>query len=185
MNQLISINKIEDIPSYYRQTPIAQLLEYHNLQKLLPACESPELIIGTCVDNRIQLRFPRKFAYMVRAGGANMKYNQFKISYAIAVGNVKYMALIGHNHCGMSGVLDRKKQFVDGLVKNAGWTAAGAENHFVKDSPDFEIGDEITFITQEAKRLQNLYPKIIIAPMMYMVDENRLFIVKNDSMVDL
>lgn len=184
MNQLISINKTEDIPSNYQQTPFAKLLEYHNLLKTLNVCENPELIIGTCVDNRIQLRFPRKFAYTVRAGGANMKYNEFKISYAIAVGNVKYMALIGHNHCGMSGLNDRKELFIQGLVNNAGWSKKDAEEHFRKDAPASEIGKEVEFIVSEAIRLQKLYPEIQFAPLMYDVEENKLFVVKSGHFFD-
>jgi len=178
MNQLISIKKPEDIPSNYQQTPIAKLLEYHNLLKPLNVCENPELIIGTCVDNRILLRYPRKFAYMVRAGGANMKYNEFKISYAIAVGNVKHMALIGHNHCGMSGLRDRKEQFIKGLVNNAGWAKKDAEEHFIKDAPASEIGKEVDFIVSESTRLQKLYPAIQFAPLMYDVEKDSLFVVK-------
>ena len=178
MNQLMSIKSLLDIPAQYLKTPISRLLEYHNLEKPLGVCENPEMIIGTCVDNRIQIRFPNNFAYMVRAGGANMKYSSFKISYAIAVGGAKYMALIGHSQCGMSNLNNRKDLFIQGLVKNAGWSLQQAEEHFVKDSPDSEIGDEIVFVLKETNRLRKLYPKIIIAPLMYLVEDRMLYFIK-------
>ena len=178
MNQLISVQSLLDIPKEYRQTPITRLLEYHNLKKPLDELENPEMIIGTCVDNRIQINFPRKFAYMVRAGGANMKYSTFKISYAVFFLEVKYMALIGHTQCGMSNLIARKDQFIQGLVKTAGWSLQQAEEHFTKDSPDSEIGNEIEFILKESKRLRKLYPKIQVVPMMYLVEDSKLYFIK-------
>ena len=178
MNPLTNINSEKEIPSKYQNSPISKLLEYHNLQKPLNSCKNPELIIGTCIDNRIQLRIPRKFAFVVRAGGANMKYNEFKISYAIALGNIQHMALIGHNQCGMSNLIQRKDQFIQGLVKNAGWSVQQAEKQFNTESPESEIGNEVDFILQETKRLQTLYPKIMIAPMMYLVEKNMLYLVR-------
>ena len=179
MNRLTTISSARKIPSIYQNSPISKLLEYQNFQKTLDISEKPELIIGTCIDNRIQLRIPRKFAFVVRAGGANMKYNEFKISYAIALGNIQYMALIGHNQCGMSNLIQRKDQFIQGLVKNAGWSIEQAKEQFEKESPYSEIGNEVNFILQETNRLQRLYPKIIIAPMIYLVEDNRLYLVQN------
>jgi len=178
MSELIALKSKGDTPTQYQNTPISKLLEYHNFQKPLDEIEVPELIVGTCVDNRIQLRFPRKFAYVIRAGGANMKYNEFKLSYAIAMGNIQHMALIGHNYCGMSNLVKRKDQFIQGLVKNAGWSVQQATNQFEKDSPDSEIGNEIDFILSETNRLRKLYPKITIAPLMYNVEDNLLYFIK-------
>ncbi len=177
MPNTTSIISSKDIPSQYRQTPIAKLLEYHNFEKPLDEINKPELLIGTCIDNRIQLRIPGKFAFVVRAGGANMKYNEFKISYAIALGNIQHMALIGHNQCGMSNLIQRKDQFIQGLVKNAGWSIQQAEKQFNNESPESEIGNEVAFILKETKRLQKLYPKIMIAPMMYLVEDNMLYLI--------
>ena len=179
MIPLTTINSAKEIPSKYQNSPISKLLEYHNFQKPLNASEKPELIIGTCIDNRIQLRIPRKFAFVVRAGGANMKYNEFKISYAIALGNIQHMVLIGHNQCGMSNLIERKDQFIQGLVKNAGWSIQQAEKQFNTESSESEIGNEVDFILQETNRLQKLYPKIIIVPMIYLVEDNRLYLVQN------
>ncbi len=177
MDPLTTINSVKEIPSKYQNSPISKLMEYQNFQKTLDISEKPELIIGTCIDNRIQLRIPRKFAFVVRAGGANMKYNEFKISYAIALGNIQHMALIGHNQCGMSNLIERKDQFIQGLVKNAGWSIQQAQKQFNTESAESEIGNEVDFIIQETKRLQVLYPKLEIAPMLYNVDDNLLYFI--------
>lgn len=177
MNRLIDISKPENIFPEYRDTPIGLLLEYHNLNRSLDSYSQAKLLIGMCMDNRKHLRIPDNFAFIIRAGGANLRYSEFKVSYAIAVGNVQHIALIGHNNCGMVNLVSRKEQFINGLVEKAGWEKEWAEEHFMHFSPMFEIGNEIDFVLSETKRLRLRYPKIMIAPMLYKVEDNRLYLV--------
>src|SRR5581483_4512652 len=116
MNRLIPINSKNDIPNEYRDNPIGRLLEYHNLERPFETYASAELLIGMCMDNRKHMHIPDNFSFIIRTGGANMRYSEFKISFAIGVGGVKHFALIGHNHCGMVNLVSRKNQFVEGLV---------------------------------------------------------------------
>lgn len=180
MERLISVSNYEDIFHEYKETPIGRLLEYHNLNRPLTACKQAELLIGMCMDNRKHLHIPDNFAFIIRAGGANLKYSEFKVSYAIAVGNVHHIALIGHNNCGMVNLAQRKEQFINGLVEKAGWDIDHAEEHFLHYSPMFEIGNEIDFVLSEAKRLRLLYPKITVAPMLYKVEDNRLYLINEN-----
>jgi len=177
MNRLIDISKAEDIFSEYRQTPIGLLLEYHNLDKALDKYSNAQLLIGMCVDNRIHLRIPDNFSFIIRSGGGNLRYNEFKISYAVSVGEVQYIALIGHTNCGMVNLKSRKDQFVNGLIDRAGWNKKAAEDHFKQFAPRFEIGNEINFALSEANRLRLVYPKIVVAPMLYKVEDNRLYLI--------
>ena len=52
-----------------------------------------------------------------------------------------------------------------------------AEAHFHHYSPIFEIGSEIDFVCSEANRLRLRYPKIPVAPMLYKVEDNRLYLI--------
>ena len=178
MNRLIKISKPDDIFQEYQNTPIGLLLEYHNLNKPLDKYDSAKLLIGMCMDNRKHLRIPDNFAFIIRTGGANLRYSEFKVSYAIAIGQIKYIALIGHNNCGMVNLISRKDQFIKGLVEITGWDKEQAEDHFMHFAPMFEIGNEEDFILSESKRLRLRYPKIQIAPMMYLVDDNQLYLIK-------
>ena len=54
------------------------------------------------------------------------------------------------------------------------------EEHFLHFAPMFEINNEIDFILSEVKRLRNRYPKIQIAPMLYLVEDNKLYFIKED-----
>ncbi|MBI3364719.1 MAG: carbonic anhydrase [Ignavibacteriae bacterium] len=178
MNKLLTIASKEDILPQYRETPIGLLLEYHNLERELDPCTNAELLIGMCMDNRKHLHIPDNFAFIIRAGGANLRYSEFKVSYAIAVGGIRCIALIGHSQCGMVNLIARKEQFVQGLVNVAGWQQQSAEEHFSHFAPMFEIGNELDFILSEVKRLRLRYPKILVAPLLYRVEDNRLYLVE-------
>jgi carbonic anhydrase len=131
-----------------------------------------------CMDNRKHLHMPDNFAYIIRTGGANLRYSEFKVSYAIAVGGVRHIALIGHTQCGMVNLIARKEQFIQGLVKGAGWQARVAEDHFFHFAPMFEIGNEVDFVSSEVKRLRLRYPEIVVAPLLYRVEDNRLYLIQ-------
>jgi len=175
MNRLIAVTTEKEILPQYRETAIGQLLEYHNLSREYEAYSQAQLLIGMCMDNRKHLHIPDNFAFIIRAGGANLRYSEFKVSYAIAVGGVKCIALIGHNQCGMVNLVARRDIFIKGLVENAGWDPEWAEQHFTQFAPMFEIGNEVDFVLSEAKRLRLRYPKIQVAPLMYKVEDNLLY----------
>jgi len=177
MNRLIKISSHLNIPEQYQNTPIGLLLEYHNLNRAYDDYSSAQLLVGMCMDNRKHLHIPDNFSYIIRSGGANLRYSEFKVSYAISVGGIKHISLIGHNKCGMVNLANRKNEFINGLVENAGWEKQFAEEHFLHFAPLFEIGNEIDFVLSEAIRLRNRYPKITIAPMLYLIEDNLLYLI--------
>lgn len=181
MDRLIKVENIKDILPIYKNTAIEKLFKYHNLGYKLEECNKAELLVGMCMDNRKQLNIPNNFAYILRTGGGNLRYSEFKISYAIAVGGVKALALIGHNHCGMVNLMNKKERFIQGLIDNAGWDRNQAEEHFMSFAPMFEIENETSFLLSETKRLREKYPKILIAPLFYNVDDNLLYLVKENN----
>ena len=178
MPGLVKITTIDDIYPEYRQTPIGLLLEYHNLNRPFDNYDKAQLFIGMCMDNRKHLHIPDNFAFIIRSGGANLRYSEFKVSYAIAIGNVKHIALMGQNNCGMVNLISRKGQFIEGLVNNAGWNKEKADEHFMNFAPMFEIGNEIDFVIIETIRLRLRYPMITIVPMFYQIDDNRIYLIQ-------
>jgi carbonic anhydrase len=171
----------DDVPPEYRGTPIGDLLEYHNLNRPFESYDRARLLVGMCMDHRKHLHIPDNFSYIIRAGGANLRYSEFKVSYAIAVGGVRAIALLGHTNCGMVNLVARKEQFINGLVEDAGWDREFAEQHFNQFAPMFEIGNETDFVLSEAARLRQRYPKILVAPMIYKVEDNRIYLVREGS----
>jgi carbonic anhydrase len=78
----------------------------------------------------------------------------------------------------MVNLMARKSLFVENLVEQGGWERDLAEEHFTSFAPMFEIGNEVDFVLSESKRLRLRYPKIIVAPMIYKVEDNRLYLLK-------
>jgi len=177
MSKLISVEKKQDILPEYRDTPIGLLLEYHNLERPQENYDSAQLLVGMCMDNRKHLNIPDNFSFIIRSGGANLRYSEFKVSFAIAVGKVNHIALIGHNNCGMVNLASRKQEFISGLVESAGWEEQKADEHFMYFAPLFEIGNAMDFILSETQRLRLRYPKIKIAPLFYLVEDNKHYFI--------
>ncbi|NQU31585.1 MAG: carbonic anhydrase [Anaerolineae bacterium] len=181
MNRLIPVSTPDGIATEYQNTPIGLLLEYHNLNRPLDIYTQAHLLIGMCMDNRKRLRIPDSFAYIIRSGGGNLRHSEFKVSYAIAIGGVSSIALIGHNDCGMVGLAAKKEKFVSGLVEKTGWEKDKAEEHFMRFAPIFEIEDEIDFVLSEAMRLRLQYPGIQVAPILYRVEDDLLYMVREQE----
>lgn len=180
MTQIVPVNYREDILPEYRDTPVGLLLEYHNLGRALGHAAQPQLLIGMCMDSRKSLRIPNDFAFVLRTAGANMRDNEFRISYAIAVGGVRTIALIAHTDCGMARLGQRRDQFIQGLMDAAGWDEARAVKHFENSAPKFGIRDEVEFVLREAERLRAIYPRIAIVPLLYRVEDDLLYQIRPD-----
>lgn len=175
MTQIVPVNYREDILPEYRDTPVGLLLEYHNLGRALGHAAQPQLLIGMCMDSRKSLRIPTDFAFILRTAGANMRDNEFRISYAIGVGGVKTIVLMAHTDCGMARLADRREQFIRGLMESTGWDEARAVKHFEDSAPKFGIRNEVDFVMREAERLRQIYPRINVVPLLYKVEDDLLY----------
>lgn len=175
MPDILPVNYLADILPQYADTPVGRLLEYHNLRRAIGTISAPQLLIGMCMDSRQSLRTPDDFAFFLRTAGANMRDNEFRISYAIAVGGVHTIALIAHSDCGMARLEQGREQFIRGMVDNAGWDRAHAEEHFAQSAPKFGIRNEVDFVLHEAERLRAIYPRILVAPLLYRVEDDLLY----------
>lgn len=177
MNRLVEILSYEDIPPRYRNTPIGDLLEYHNLNRPLDAIEKAQVLIGMCMDNRKTLRIPDNFAFILRTGGGNLRYSEFKVSYAVSIGGVEAIALLAHNQCGMVNLVSKQEAFIEGLI-HSGWDREFAEQHFMNFAPHYEIGNEIDFVLVEAQRIRQRYPNLLVAPLYYRIEDNSILVVQ-------
>jgi len=167
-----------DIPAALRGTPFADLFGYHNLGKPFKEYSAARLLVCMCMDNRKQLRLPDNFAFILRTGGGNIRYSEFKISFAVAIGGVRHVAMIAHDNCGMAHLASKREAFIRGLMRNAGWPRKKALDYFATYAPLFEIGDEIDFVLAEARRLNFKYPRVKVLPLFYRIADGRLYLIK-------
>lgn len=177
--KLVPVGSRCDVLEEYRETPIADLLAFHNLGVPYRHYTRAQLLVGMCMDHRLRLRVPLNFAYVLRTGGANFRGLEFQISFAIAVGGVRAVCLIGHDECGMAGLALRRESFVEGLMENAGWGRAAAENHFDALADRFEITDAAKFVLSEAERLRRQYPAVLVAPLLCSLGDGALSQIEN------
>ena len=175
---VLPVRKSSDIPIQYRDTAISDLLAYHNLDAPHRRYTHAEILIGMCMDNRLRLRIPTNFAYVMRAAGANFRELEFQMSYAIAVGGVRAIAIIGHDQCGMSGLSDRRDSIIAGLVEGAGWEQRVAEQHYEVYAPQFEIGNTVQSTSAQVQHLQQLYPSLAVAALHYTLDDGMLCVIE-------
>ncbi len=179
MPEIIPVNYRDDILPEYRGTPVEALLEYHNLGRAIGTMPAPQMLIGMCMDSRKSLRIPNDFAFVLRTAGANMRDNEFRISYAISVGGVRTIVLIAHTDCGMARLDQNREQFIQGLMDAAGWDESRAVKHFEDSAPKFGMRDEVDFVLKEAARLRAIYPRIKIVPLLYRVEDDLLYQLKD------
>jgi carbonic anhydrase len=126
------------------------------------------------MDHRKGLTIPGEFAYVLRSAGGSLIDSELEISYAVAVGGVSTIALLAHTDCGMAHVTSKHDSLVAGLVERGGWTRGAAERHFADMAARYEIGDPTAFVIGEAKRLGARYPRVLVAPFLYSVEDDRL-----------
>jgi carbonic anhydrase len=177
--KLIKITKESDIPQKYFSSPVGDFLRYNNLGFPFKKYNNAELLIGMCMDNRKHLNIPDNFAYIIRTGGANLRYSEFKVSYAIAISKIRHIILIAHNHCGMVNLVSKRDLLVEGLMEVALWDRERAESHFLNYAPMFEIDNEIEFVIAEAKRLRGKY-NITVVPMFYNVENGEISLIDEE-----
>lgn len=171
---LVPVGSVSNILPDYRGTPVGDLLAYHNLRAPHRHHTEPELLIGMCMDPRVHLQIPSGFAFVLRCAGANLGRLAFDMSFAIAVGGVRSICLIGHDGCRMVDVAFKRQAFVSGLVEDAGWDHRRAEEHFDANCSRYEFGDVASFVWLEAQRLRREYVGLSVAPLVYSVDDRSL-----------
>ena len=166
-----------DVPLGMRGTPFGDLLEYHALGRPHGRHEQSSLLVVTCIDHRVTLRVPDRFAYVLRVGGANPNLADFNVSFAIAARGVRWIALVGHTDCGAVRLAARRDEVVEGLVRGGGWERDRAERHVDVHLVDYDIDDPAAFVLREAAALEAEYPGVRAAAFLYDVADGSLSVV--------
>jgi len=132
------------------------------------------MFIAMCIDHRKRLNIPHEFAFILRTAGTRLLGNEFELSFAIAIGGVSTIALIGHTQCGMTKVFEQREQFIDGLVERGGVTPQIACEHFDALAPRYAITSPVDSILHKAKVVQKHLPDVLVAPLLYRVEDDQL-----------
>ncbi len=114
------------------------------------------------------------YAYVIRRASGRVIGSEFSVGYTLAQG-VKYLAIIGHNDCGMSQ-LDVKKQAVIDAFVEQGWQRDAAEGYVAKHAARHAIDDELLALKDEYVRLKKIFRQLTIAPLFVCLHDSRFYI---------
>jgi carbonic anhydrase len=175
MTNLIDVNQLSDILPVYRNTPIEWLIRYQNLgEPQFPVTVTAEVFVSMCIDNRKALNVQNGFAYILRTAGARLRGNEFELTFAIAIGGVSTVALIGHTDCRMEIVLEMREEFIQGLVERTGINPNEAAKHFDASAPNYAIPNPIDATIRQAEIVRRYLPNILVAPLLYRIEDDML-----------
>lgn len=164
-----------DILEPYRGTPVADWLRYHNLRQGPGYYKSPKLLVVTCMDYRIHLNVPERFSYVLRLAGANPRHGEFDLACALAFAGIRHVCLVGHTDCAMESLLAKRDAFISGMEKAAGWSKSSAEMEFGFFAARFAIPNVVDFTFFQAAWLEETFPGVLVAPLIYDVKDGLLY----------
>lgn len=177
MNNMVNVKSEMDIPEPYCNTPIARILLSHNRCLDPEQYDRAEVLVLMCMDNRQALRLPKKFAFIVRNGGATRNGVSFSLSFTVAVGGIRHIAVIGHSDCMMVDLESRRMDFVRGLSECGGWDKSVAESYFHDSCLLYNKKDAVSSVLSEVDIIRTQFPGIVVAPLYYSLEDDLLYLI--------
>lgn len=173
---LLEIRSREDIPEAWQKTPIESFIMAQNFGWPIDSTGKVELLIATCIEFRYALPVPRMYAYVIRRASGRVIGSEFSVGYTLSQG-VRYLVMIGHNDCGMSKVYEKAPSVVQAFV-DQGWDRDIAEEYVTKQASRHAISDELEALRTEYIRLNQIFRKLVVAPLFVCLHDSRLYIPK-------
>lgn len=171
---LKSIESISDVPAEWKGTPLDSFIMAQNFGWPIQGSGKVELLISTCIEFRYALPIPRMYAYVIRRASGRVKGSEFSVGYTLAQG-VKYLALIGHNDCGMAKAHANAPLVVQAFVEQ-GWDHDLAQMYVDHQIKRHAITDELDALREEFIRLRKIFPKLLIAPLFVCLHDSKLYL---------
>lgn len=110
---------MDKIPARYRNTVIEKMLKGEKGDKKLDR----QALVFRCMDAALYVKdfdVPGKLDYGSSAGNIVTKKNGKELIVAIYEHDVKYMVVMGHEPCGMSGISKHADRIAEEMAKRTG-----------------------------------------------------------------
>ena len=172
--RLVPVRSRADIEARYLGTPIEQLLLSHNLGEDVAVPDEPGLLIATCMDHRIGLRIPERFAFVIRTAGATIEPLLFNIAAAISLRPVSAVCVIGHSDCAMVGVERHRGPVVETLQRLGTMSESEASALFDSGASLFGIDDGAAHARGQCEIVARLFPELLTCPLFLDVESGEL-----------
>lgn len=170
-----AVQGVEDILPVYRGTAVETFLRAHNLDQPYPQPAAPELILATCIDPRIVLHLPRGAAFITRSGGVRLDGEaMFKFTFLSMMLDIRAVIFMAHDDCAMEQIRGRREDFVARWQQRSKASEAEAEAFFDEHIDYWEALDVHHVVKQDAVRIRELCPDVVVAPLFYHVDTGKV-----------
>lgn len=170
----IPVRSDADVLPAYRGTPIEALLINHNVRPVIKDGQGPSLVVATCMDHRVNLKMPVSFAMLIRTAGANVEPLVFNVLAAMAVRDIRTVAVIGHSDCAMLDVERHRDKFIATATSLGTMTEAEAEKLFNRGASHFGFADFHEQVLSQCDYLHKVMPEALIAPLAFDVATGEL-----------
>lgn len=173
-SRLVPVAAESDIFPPYRGTPIGDLLINHNLRPVIDPVGEPRLVVATCMDHRVNLNMPVGFALILRTAGASVEPLVFNVLAAMAVRDIRAVAIIGHSDCAMLDVERHRQKFIATATELGTMSEAEAAKLFEKGASRFGFENSIAQTLAQCEHLHKVVPGALIAPLSFDVKTGAL-----------
>lgn len=170
----LRVDTADDILERYRGTPIADLLATHNLGSTPPDPPTADLLIVTCMDQRVMLRVPERVGFQLRTAGATPTPVLPNVAFAVSMAGIKAIGLVTHTDCAMCRVPECAEAVIAHLVDREGWQPAEADELISVLHEVFHLDDPVQAAWKYARLLEARFPTCLVAPLLYQVDDGAL-----------
>jgi len=173
LDGLCSVFGPDDVLAEYRGTPVESLILAQNVGQLYEAPAETDFVVATCIDPRVRLALPEGAAFLVRSAGVNVKNEgDFLFGYMTSMMGIRTIALIAHEDCAMTRILDDRQAFVERLSERSGADPESIGAYFDRHAEFWHVPDEIDVVRAYAQKIQaNVGPEVVVAPLFYSLDE--------------
>lgn len=170
----VPVRSEADVLDEYRGTPIEQLLINHNVRPVIDPQGTPQLVVATCMDHRVNLKMPVSFAMLIRTAGTNVDPLVFNVLAAMAVRDIRTVAVIGHSDCAMLDVERHRDKFVATATSVCTMTEEEANRLFERGASRFGFEDYHEQVLAQCEYLQKTIPGALVAPLVFDVATGEL-----------
>ena len=127
------------------------------------------------MEHSIHFHVPKNFADVLRLAGANLRHREFDLACALVFAGIRHVCVVGHTGCAMESLNEKREGFISGLQKMGGWSKSRAELEFGVFAPRIGISNVVDFTLFEAAWLERRFPGILVAPLIYDVNNSYLY----------
>lgn len=178
--RLVPLNYPEDLPREWANSPCGDLVKYHNFHQEddRDYTGRANLVIWRLFEFRPKWNLPAGFAFDLTTAGPDYRGEYFPLLYAAATHEVRAIAVVAHSNSSLHFMEGRGSHIITQL-SNMGMTDSAARKWFEGHAVQQRVESPIMWALAEAARVRDRLPSATVVPMLYAIEGDRLFGLKD------